>query len=171
MFFWGNRGGNRKGNVMGIDSFRAFFEPQYLWLLGGVLLMILEFALPGFVVFFFGAGAIIVGVICWVWAISFNWQLVIFIVSSLVMLVTLRKWVKGIFVGYTSSQQAMGELSKEFIGQRVTVVRAIEPGRVGKVEFRGSEWDAESEESLAVGDGAEIVGQESIRLMVRKVRS
>jgi membrane protein implicated in regulation of membrane protease activity len=154
---------------MAMDKLQMFLEPQFLWLMGGVLLMILEFALPGFVVFFFGVGAIIVGAIAWMWDISLNAQLIIFIISSLVLLVTLRKWVKGIFVGYTTSQKGIGELSQEFMGQRATVIEAILPGQPGKVEFRGSGWDAESDECIEIGTRVQIVGQESIRLKVRKI--
>jgi membrane protein implicated in regulation of membrane protease activity len=152
-----------------MDKFQVFLEPRFHWLMSGVVLMILEFALPGFVVFFFGIGAIIVGAISWIWDISFNTQLIIFIISSLVLLVTLRRWVKGIFVGYTSSQKAIGELSHEFMGQKATVIEAILPDQPGKVEFRGSGWDAESNECIEVGTRVEIVGQESIRLKVRKI--
>jgi membrane protein implicated in regulation of membrane protease activity len=149
-------------------DFDKFWAAKYLWLLIGVVLMILEFALPGFVVFFFGLGAMIVGAACWIWPITLNEQLLIFIIASLVMLVTLRRWIKGIFVGYTSSEKALGELTHEFMGQRATVTSAIVPGRPGKVEFRGTQWEAESDEKIDAGEMVEIVGQESIRLKVKK---
>jgi membrane protein implicated in regulation of membrane protease activity len=152
-----------------MDSFQMFLEAKYLWLLAGVVMIILEFMLPGFVIVFFGVGAILVGVICWLWTISFNAQLVLFMAISVVLLLAIRKWVKNIFVGYTSSQEAIGELSKEFAGELATVISEIAPDNPGKVEFHGTNWEAESDEPIARGERVKIIGQRSIRLMVKKI--
>jgi membrane protein implicated in regulation of membrane protease activity len=152
-----------------MDQWQEYMKAQYLWLIAGIVMVILEFVLPGFVIVFFGVGAIVVGIICWLWAISFNMQLVLFMAISVVLLLAIRKWVKNIFVGYTSSQEEIGELSKEFAGEQAMVVAEIVPDKPGKVEFHGTNWEAEADEPIASGERVEIVGQRSIRLKVKKI--
>ena len=87
-----------------------FSNPVFVWCLAGIILFVIEFIVPGFVVFFFGLGALIVGLLCYlIPALSVNSQLIIFVISSIATLVLLRKWFKSIFSGIFSKKRYYAE--------------------------------------------------------------
>ena len=132
-----------------------------------LVMLLLEFALPGVIIFFFGVGAMVVAVICLFADISLNTQLVIFIVSSTVMLLSLRKWLKGIFIGHVACTQEGTENLEDFIGKKVIVTKKIAPDKQGKVEFHGTNWCAEADEAIPAGTTVEIIGKSNITLKVK----
>jgi len=152
-----------------MDGMRDFMRPEVVWTAVGVVLLISEFVVPGFVISFFGLGALVVGLVCWLHPLSFNGQLVLFLASSILLLVTLRKSVKRVFLGTTSDIDGEGQ-SRDLVGKRAAVVRAIGPATRGKVELHGTEWEAESEEVIEAGEVVEVVGQANIIFRVRKVK-
>ena len=147
-----------------------FFSPEVIWFLIGLVLFLLEFALPGFIIAFFGAGAWVVSIFNLIAKPTLNLQLLVFILSSVIMLLLLRRYVKGLFIGGTDSEQDLEQKMDDFVGQQVIVTKAIKDGKRGKVEFHGAAWDAESDEDIQEGEKVEIVGKESIVLKVRKIQ-
>ncbi|MBW8039485.1 MAG: NfeD family protein [Planctomycetes bacterium] len=150
-----------------MDTLKDFLKPELIWFLVGLTLLILEFIMPGLIVAFFGVGAWIVAIICLFIDISLNTQLLIFIVSSVLSLLLLRKWLKGIFMGHIASKQNMRENLEEFIGHRAVVKERIVPNGRGKVEFHGTDWQAEADEEIAEGTAVEIIGKDNITLKVK----
>jgi membrane protein implicated in regulation of membrane protease activity len=148
-----------------MDASNGWLTPQVIWFAVGFILLVIEFATPGIIIVFFGAGAWIVALVCLFFDIPLNVQLLIFIVSSIVLLVTLRKWLKQIFQLQTSPGES--EELKEFIGQRAIVSKEIKPRFKGKVEFHGSYWDAEANQTIGVGEPVEIVDKHNITLIVK----
>ena len=147
-----------------------FMRPALIWFIIGFIMLILEFANPGFITFFFGIGAWVVAVLCLFAGISLNVQLTIFIVSSLLLLVSLRKWVRTTFIGYVTSKQKSDKIPEEFLGQKAVVTQQITPDRKGRIEFHGSNWDAESDETIPENTPVEIIGKESIILKVKSIK-
>lgn len=150
-----------------MDAIKDWLKPELIWFLIGLVLLILEFALPGLIIFFFGVGACIVALICLITDIGLNTQLVIFIGSSVLSLLCLRKWLKGIFLGHTVSKQDLKQNLEEFMGQKAVVKEKITPKAGGKVEFHGTNWVAEADEEIAEGTVVEIIGKENITLKVK----
>ena len=150
-----------------MDALKDFLKPELIWFLIGLVLLILEFVLPGLIVVFFGVGACIVALICLLTDISLNWQLVIFIASSILSLLLLRRWLKGMFMGHIVSKQDLRENLEEFVGQKAVVKETIKPKVGGKVEFRGTNWSAEADEEIAEGTVVEIIGKDNITLKVK----
>src|SRR4030042_987653 len=99
-----------------MDFIKDFVRPEIIWFLVGLLLLILEFVLPGLVIFFFGVGAWIVAIICLFTEIGINTQLIIFIVCSALCLLILRRWIKGVFLGHTDSRQDLKKNMDEYVG-------------------------------------------------------
>jgi membrane protein implicated in regulation of membrane protease activity len=150
-----------------MDTLKDFLKPELIWFLIGLLLLVLEFVMPGLIVAFFGVGAWVVAVICLFADISLNTQLLVFIITSVLSLLLLRKWLKGIFMGHVVSKQDAKENLEEFVGQRAVVKeRIIQNGR-GKVEFHGTNWQAEADEEIAEGTAVEIIGKDNITLKVK----
>jgi membrane protein implicated in regulation of membrane protease activity len=150
-----------------MDAIKDFLKPELIWFLIGLALLLLEFALPGLIIFFFGIGACVVALVCLLTDISLNTQLLIFILSSILSLLCLRKWLKGIFMGYIVSKQDITENIEEFIGKRAVVKEKITPKVPGKVEFHGTNWAAEADEEIAAETPVKIVGKDNITLKVK----
>lgn len=155
-----------------MDAIKDFLKPELIWFLVGLVLLVLEFIMPGLIIGFFGAGAWIVAIVCLLSAYvaaSINTQLIIFIIASVLSLLLLRKWLKGMFIGHTKSQQDLTEDMKEFIGERAVVKEKITPKAGGKVELHGTNWEAVAEEELAEGTVVEIITKDNLTLKVKKV--
>ncbi|MHC4146832.1 MAG: NfeD family protein [Planctomycetota bacterium] len=150
-----------------MDAIKEFLKPEIIWFLVGLALLIMEFAMPGLIIAFFGIGACIVAIVCMITDIGINTQLIVFIVSSVLSLVCLRKWLKGIFIGHVKSKQDMTEDLKEFVGERAVVKEKITPKAGGKVELHGTNWTAEADEEIAEGTMVEIIGKDNITLKVK----
>lgn len=153
-----------------MDEIKDWLKPELIWFLLGFVMLLLEFVMPGLIIFFFGIGALMVALICLVADITLNLQLTIFLLSSLVLLLSLRKWVKNIFVGQVSPRESVDELLKEFVGQKAMVTAEITPDAEGKVEFRGTSWNAEASEVIPAGSSVRIVGKNNITLKVESLK-
>ncbi len=136
-----------------------------LWAIIGVILIIAEVATMSFVLIFFGLGALLTALLAWMGVTpGLDSQLIVFAISSLAMLVVLRRFAKNLFF-------SKADASQDSIGQRALVSRAISPENDGAVTFRGTEWIAFSDSSgtIPAGSTVEITGTEGIRLKVRRV--
>ena len=49
---------------MSLDAIKEFLTPEIIWFLVGLVLLILEFAMPGLIIGFFGVGAWVVAIVC-----------------------------------------------------------------------------------------------------------
>ena len=110
-----------------MEKLAEIFKPELIWFLLGLIMLLLEFVLPGLIIFFFGIGAWIVAFICLITNPSLNLQLLIFIIVSVILLVSLRKWLRGLFIGRTDAQRDLEKHLEDIIGQKAIVTRAIKP--------------------------------------------
>ena len=106
-----------------------------IWVIIGFILFLLEFLVPGLVLFFFAIGAWIVAIITLFFDISITVQLIIFLISSIVTILLLRKWVKRILWTKKHSTEL---LEDEFLGKTARAETAISPGENGKVDFKST---------------------------------
>ena len=150
-----------------MDAIKEFLRPEIIWFLVGLALLIMEFVMPGLIIAFFGIGACIVAVVCLITDIGINTQLIIFMGSSVLSLLCLRKWLKGMFFGHVTSKQDMTHDFQEYVGERAMVKKKITPKVAGKVELHGTNWSAEADEEIAEGTMVEIIGKENITLKVK----
>lgn len=153
-----------------MESLSDWLRPELIWFLVGLLLMLLEFVVPGFIIFFFGVGAWIVALICLFTGISINTQLIVFLITSILLLLLLRKSMSRVFVGYKKYGKPSDDDRSEFVGKRAVVVRKIDPAAGGKIELHGTSWSAESEtgEFIEEGTVVEITGKQGLTLKVRR---
>jgi len=152
-----------------METLREFLKPELIWFLVGIALLVMEFALPGLIIAFFGAGACVVAVVCLFADISLNAQLIIFISSSVLLLVCLRKWLKGIFFGHVKAKQDMTADLSDFLGERAVVKEQITKKMPGKIEFHGTNWQAQADEEIAAGAVVEITGKDNLTLRVKSL--
>ncbi len=152
-----------------MESLKELFNPALIWFVIGLLLLFWEFAMPGLVIFFFGAGAIMVSIVCIFTDCSLNIQLLLFLVFSLTSLVSLRRWMHRIFHGYIQGRNDPDQNIDTFVGEHAAVLEEIQPGKLGKVEFHGSTWKAEADESIAAGTRVTVVSKDNLTLKVKSI--
>ena len=140
-------------------------NPAVIWFLIGLGLLLLELVLPGLVILFFGAGAWITALVCTFSDINLNWQILIFLVASLLGLVLLRKYLKRRFFNRTDKE--IDDQLEEFIGRKGRAIDDFKSGS-GKIEFKGTRWSARSDDTVAKGDWVVIKSKESLILNVKK---
>lgn len=142
---------------------------ELLWFIVGLVFMLAELALPGFVVIFFGIGAW-VAALCAALGIvdSFNGQVAVFLISSILTLVLFRKQGKKYFKGRVSGIAGAEDALDNLKGQRAVALSDIVPKTLGgKVEFHGTVWEAESEVQIAKGTAVEVVERKNLVLIVK----
>ncbi|MEO6948387.1 MAG: NfeD family protein [Ginsengibacter sp.] len=137
------------------------------WFIIGFILFVLEFIVPGLILFFFGVGAWVVAVLLLFVDISLNIQLIIFLLSSIITIVLLRGWMKRILYGRNPSTEL---LEDEFLGRIAIAKSPISPGRNGDVYFKGTNWQASSADYIEPDENVKIIGNDSILLIVQSTK-
>lgn len=149
-------------------------DPEIIWMLLGIFLILAEFAAPGLVVVFFGFSALIVGILIWTEIIPGEGPppFVVFAIVSLGTLLLLRRQCKSWFVGRSFGVQIAGE-DDDFLGREAIVASGFDNARAqaGRVTYRGTQWDARTAEEspLKAGDPVKIIGRKDSVLIIEKV--
>lgn len=144
-------------------------NPAIIWFAIGLILLVAELALPGLIVIFFGLGAWVTALAYLLFDLSFNSQLIVFILSSIFSVVLLRRSLKN---RWWKQRKPINELADEFMGRTCSVVYTILPGPVGgKVNFKGTTWKAIAKVEIKVGETARIIGKDSIVLYVEPLNN
>lgn len=159
-------------NTGEIISLGMHYLDNYLyWLIGGGVLVLLEFLVPGLVVVFLGLGALLTGGVLYLrWITEPAALLTFFAFSSILMLATLRRLVMRFYP--SDVEQVEADEDKLLIGQRAVVVATVYPSDFsGRIRYSGTTWPARSETG-AIPEGTEvvIVGRENINFVVRAER-
>lgn len=142
-------------------------NPAVIWFLAGLGLLLLELVLPGLVILFFGAGAWVTSLVCAISKneLSLNWQILIFLVASLLGLVLLRKYLKRRFFNRTDKE--IEDQLEEFIGRKAKAIEDFKDGS-GKIEFKGTQWSARCKDPVSKGEWVVIRTKDSLTLDVEK---
>ena len=144
-------------------------SPSLLWFLAGVAFLAAEFIAPGFILIFFMAGCWITGLAIWVIDIGLTTQIIIFTISSLVLLFTLRTYSLKTFKG-TTLDNADDSSADPKIGKTALVTKAIAPGITGEIKAMGSFWMAVADTDIALGQSVIIENRASEDGLTFKVK-
>lgn len=140
-------------------------RPELFWFVLGLVLFLLELALPGFFIFFFGLGAWVTALICLAGEPSTNLQMVIFAVTSVLSLVLLRRIIqKKLFY---SNDNRSEKIEDEFTGNEALALNGFSSGTEGNVEFKGTTWKAESISEIKEGQRVIIIEKKNFKLIVK----
>lgn len=118
-----------------------------VWFLIGIAFLVAEMMVPGFILVFFAGGSWIVAITVFsLDDLNLTTQVVIFIVSSLVLLFSLRRYGLETFKG-----KSKGGIDNEFsqIGKKAQVTKAIPIGGFGEIQLGGTFWRATAEVVIA----------------------
>jgi len=139
------------------------------WIVLGILLIVLEILLPGFVLLWFGVAAIVVGVVDYLFHPSFDTLLYLWSGLSVVSLL--------VWFGYfkKTPRSLIGQAEGEFAHITGEVVEKIDQKRYKAVfdlpVLGDREWIVESHEPLEIGDKIEVVKVFGQILKVKRKRT
>ena len=146
-------------------------DPALYWLIIGVMLFVLELALPGFVLFFFAAGALLTALVAWlVPTTSVALQLALFIIVSLATLLSLRGVIqKRFFAPVVTAEGEAVDRQLAVHGGRGVVCSTIAPPAEGRIKYSGTSWRATADERIEDGEIVVVVRQQDLVIHVEKV--
>ncbi len=144
-------------------------SPSLLWFLIGVVFLFAELFIPGFILIFFTGGCWIAGLVVWLTDIELTTQILIFTVSSLVLLISLRKYSIKIFKG-TARDKVDDRYADSIIGKTAIVTKTITPNMPGEIKVAGSFWRAISDIEIEEDQSVLIESQESEDGLTFKVK-
>jgi membrane protein implicated in regulation of membrane protease activity len=143
-----------------------FIDSRIFWFGLGVVLFILEIFVPGFVLFFFGLGAIVTFILDVTGVMTgLNSQTLCFVLSSLASLIFLRKYFIKIFRGKKDNLHIGHD---ELTGKTGVCVENIIPNEPsGKVEVNGTYWSATSDAPVTKGSLIIVEYRKDLKLHVK----
>jgi membrane protein implicated in regulation of membrane protease activity len=142
-------------------------EPGWLWMIGGVVLLIAEIIAPGFFLVFIGAAALATGVFTLLFDLGMAGQLALFALYALLAVMVGRRFYANADID--SSDPLLNDRSGQLVGKVVAVVSAIDD-HGGRVRVGDSEWNARGGPA-APGDRVRITGVDGNCLRVETERA
>jgi inner membrane protein len=139
-------------------------RPELFWFFIGLVLFLLELVIPGFFIFFFGLGAWVTALVCLLGNPGTNLQIVIFAITSVLTLIALRRIIQKKFFYNKGSQSE--DVEDEFTGKEALAKNDFGGIKTGKVEFKGTTWNAESTSDIKEGQRVVIIVKDSFKLIV-----
>lgn len=141
-------------------------DPGWIWLIGGVVLLIMEVIAPGFFLVFIGVAAMATGLFTLLFGLGVPAQLALFVLYSVIAVLAGRKFYANRAVN--STDPLLNDRVGRMVGKVVTVVTAVDD-HSGRVRVGDSEWSARGGPA-AVGDRVKITGVEGNCLTVEAHR-
>jgi len=115
-------------------------DPEWLWLIGGVVLLIAELIAPGFFLIFIGAAAIVTGFVALLLPIPIALQFALFAVLAFVSARYGGRRAYSMRYDY-SADPLLNDRAQRMLGKIVVATQAID-AHSGRVRVGDSEWSA-----------------------------
>ncbi len=141
----------------------------WVWIVGGVVLMLAELAVASFFIIWFGLGALLVGLLMLLMPdLSTTAQLATWTIASLAMVVLWFRVFKQ-----NQHKTLVGTAEGEVMGEIGLLVGAVAPFARGKVRFQrpilgSEEWVCTADAAIAAGERVKVVAVEGSYLKVSK---
>ncbi|HET9237108.1 MAG TPA: NfeD family protein [Oligoflexus sp.] len=138
------------------------------WTLLALVCLLAEFVVPGAVLGFIGVAAALVGLAEYLgWVEGWLPSLTLFFVCSLFLVLVVRSFFLRLFPGDTKVENVDEDADAR--GALVDVIHDITPARHGRIRYRDSTWEAESEETILKGEKAVIVARSGPLFIVQSM--
>ena len=137
-----------------------------VWLIIAGVFFVAEIVTVGFLVFWFGVGALIAMIFSF-FTSNVIVQTAIFIISSSILLFVTKPFVKK-FVDVKSTKTNAFSI----IGKKALVIKEINSHSIGQIKINGEVWSAENEndETISEGSEVEIVKINGVKAIVKPVK-
>ena len=137
------------------------------WLIIAGLFFVGEIATVGFLIFWFGVGALIAMLVSF-FTSNIIIQTTIFVISSAILIFATKPFVKK-FADVKKTNTNVYSI----IGKRALVIKTIDPiHSVGQIKINGEVWTAESEDNQVIEEGleVEIIEIKGVKAIVKPIR-
>ena len=141
-------------------------QPGWLWMIGGILLLIAEVIAPGFFLVFIGAAALATGAFTLLFDLGLPAQLTLFAIYAVVAVMFGRKAYANRTTD--SSDPLLNDRGARMIGKSVTVIEPVDE-HSGRVRVGDREWSARGGPGRP-GERVRITGVEGNCLIVEPER-
>lgn len=122
-----------------------------VWLIIAGLFFVGEIATVGFLIFWFGIGALIAMLVSF-FTSNIIIQTTVFIISSTILIFSTKPFVKK-FADVKKTNTNVYSI----IGKRALVIKTIDPiHSVGQIKINGEIWTAESIDNQVIDEGSEV---------------
>ena len=133
-----------------------------IWVLLAIIFVILELTTNTFVLLWFGVGSIVAAILNYL-GFSIYLQFIVFVIVSLILILSTRKFANRITPESTKKTTA-----ERLIGKTAKVLRQIDENTF-VVFVGGEEWSAHTNDAVNVDDTVKVVGIDSIILIIEKI--
>ena len=147
-------------------NFVESLEPGWLWMIGGVLLLIAELIAPGFFLVFIGAAAIAAGLFTLLFDLGVAGQMSLFAIYAIVAVMIGRKVYANAAVD--AGDPLLNDRAARLVGRSVIVIEDVDE-HSGRVRLGDGEWSARGGPGSA-GERVRITGVEGNCLLVEPDR-
>lgn len=141
----------------------SHLDPVWLWLIGGIVMLIAEVIAPGFFLMFIGAAAIATGLLALLLPVGIALQLALFAVLAVLFVRVGGRRAYASKYDF-STDPLLNDRAGRLLGKVVTVVQAVDD-HSGRVKVGDGEWSARGGPA-APGDRVRIVDIEGNCLKV-----
>ncbi len=121
-----------------------------IWLIIAGLFFIGEIATVGFLIFWFGVGALVAMLVS-LFTSNVIIQTSVFVISSAILLFATKPFVKKFIDVKSTNTNAFS-----IIGKKALVRKEINSNSVGQIKINGEIWSAESENNEIIPEGSEV---------------
>ncbi|GAB4564082.1 MAG: hypothetical protein Kow0047_13510 [Anaerolineae bacterium] len=138
----------------------------WVWLLIAIFFFVTEIFTAGFVLACFGVGAVVAAIVAF-FGLDLVWQLLLFVVVSLVSVLLSRPFAERV-----TGQQPAAVGVDRVLGKRAIVIQEIDPVTgTGRVRVDREEWRADSIDGRRIEQGSQVLvlAVEGTHLKVRPV--
>jgi membrane protein implicated in regulation of membrane protease activity len=141
-------------------------EPQWMWLLGAILLGIAELIVPGVFLIWLAAAAAVTGLVALAFGIALPFQFAVFALLAIASVYSGRRW----YLKYPmpSADPMLNDRAARLVGRTVVVTQAIENGE-GRVKVGDGVWSCRGPDAPE-GARVRISGADGSCLRVEAVR-
>lgn len=142
----------------------------WIFIIGGVTLMVLEIVLPGLIAIFLGAAAIIVGLLALSGILTgIDYMLLVWVILSFILVLVFRRLALKFFPSERKYQFVEDDVSA--VGKIVEVITTVDDrGTGGRISHNGTSWPAMSSRgTIEAGRQARIVYRDNISWVVEPI--
>ena len=130
-----------------------------IWISLGIALILLELVVPGGILGFIGAAAVLTGVLIYLGHLSGAVEIMMtFFVSSILFIMVLRTALMKLFPSESKVENT--DETEAAVGKIVAVIEKISPYRRGRIKYLDVSWEAQAEVEIEEGQQAVIIGRD-----------